>query len=148
MKNGKEDELKALDSRVLDLSKEKKSMANKHVKLKAEQDTLQKDANHLAGELERNKELRRREVESLRKELDNQQRKAKQSTIEYTEARNELLELLQASVKAQKDFEELTREKEERSTLLTKLKDKLQNEHDNLTKEINALKESIFQSEE
>jgi len=82
MKNTSEDNLKSIESKVLDLQKEKKSLANKNFKFKSEQDNLQKEANKLAGEMERGKETRRRDIESLRKELDAQQRKAKQSTIE------------------------------------------------------------------
>jgi len=66
--------------------------------------------------MERNKEIRRRDIEALRKELDQQQRKAKQSTIEYTESRNESLELAQGMQKTLKDLDELTKEKEERTT--------------------------------
>jgi len=82
MKNTNEDNLKNLETKVIDLQKEKKSLSNKNSKLKAHQDELQKDANKYAGEMERNKEIRRRDIETLRKELDTQQRKAKQSTIE------------------------------------------------------------------
>jgi len=115
MKNTNEEQLRTLEQHVLELQKDKMSLTNKHTKGKADQDELQKEANRLAGELERNKELRRREVENLRKELDLQQRKAKQSTIEYTESRNELLELMQALIKGNKDLEELNREKEDRT---------------------------------
>jgi len=66
--------------------------------------------------MERNKEIRRRDIEALRKELDQQQRKAKQSTIEYTESRNESLELAQGMQKTLKDLDELTKEKEERTS--------------------------------
>jgi len=115
MKNTNEENLKNLENIVLDLTKEKKSLANKNIKLKSEQDDLQKEANKNAGDLERNKEIRRRDIELLRKELDVQQRKAKQSTIEYTESRNESLELMQGMQKVIKDLDELTREKEERT---------------------------------
>lgn len=147
MKNSNEDNLKALESKVLDLNKEKKSLANKNIKLKAEQDNLQKDANKNAGDMERNKEIRRRDIELLRKELDMQQRKAKQSTIEYTESRNESLELAQGMQKTLKDLDELTKEKEERTTYLTSLKDKLENEFNLLSGDISQLKMAIFGSE-
>jgi predicted RNase H-like nuclease (RuvC/YqgF family) len=147
MKNSNEDNLKALESKVLDLNKEKKSLANKNIKLKAEQDNLQKDANKNAGDMERNKEIRRRDIELLRKELDMQQRKAKQSTIEYTESRNESLELMQGMQKTLKDLDELTKEKEERTTYLTSLKDKLENEFNLLSGDISQLKMAIFGSE-
>jgi len=116
MKNTNEDNLKHLDSKVLELNKEKKSLANKNIKLKSDQDDLQKEANKYAGDMERNKEIRRRDIEALRKELDQQQRKAKQSTIEYTESRNESLELAQGMQKTLKDLDELTKEKEERTS--------------------------------
>lgn len=77
-----------------------------------------------------------------------QQRRAKQSTIEYTEARNELLELLQAYSKSSKDFDELKTEKEGRSNTLTQLKNKLENEQKNLDSDIANLKTSIFKSAE
>lgn len=147
MNNSNEDNLKALESKVLDLNKEKKSLANKNIKLKAEQDNLQKDANKNAGDMERNKEIRRRDIELLRKELDMQQRKAKQSTIEYTESRNESLELMQGMQKTLKDLDELTKEKEERTTYLTSLKDKLENEFNLLSGDISQLKMAIFGSE-
>lgn len=80
--------------------------------------------------------------------MDGQQRRAKQSTIEYTEARNELLELLQAYSKSSKDFDELKTEKEGRSNTLTQLKNKLENEQKNLDSDIANLKTSIFKSAE
>merc|ERR1712216_1101871 len=73
MKNTNEENLKQLDGKVLELNKEKKSLANKNIKLKSEQDDLQKEANKYAGDMERNKEIRRRDIEALRKELDQQQ---------------------------------------------------------------------------
>lgn len=148
MKNTNEDNLKNLETKVIDLQKEKKSLSNKNSKLKAHQDELQKDANKYAGEMERNKEIRRRDIETLRKELDTQQRKAKQSTIEQTECRNELLELMQAFVKCNMDLSELTREKEERTQKLNDLHNKLVTEHNLLSSDIAQLKDSIFGSEE
>jgi len=52
---------------------------------------------------------------------------------------------MQASIKCQKDFEELTKEKEERSTVLTKLKEKLENDYRALASDIAGLKVAIFQ---
>lgn len=80
----------------------------------------------------------------MRKELDGQQRKAKQSTIEYTEARNEMLELTQANNKCSKDYDELKVEKEQRSIALTSLKNKLEAEHSTLNDDIAKLKTAIF----
>lgn len=148
MKNTNEANLKNLETKVIDLQKEKKSLSNKNSKLKAHQDELQKDANKYAGEMERNKEIRRRDIETLRKELDTQQRKAKQSTIEQTECRNELLELMQAFVKCNMDLSELTREKEERTQKLNDLHNKLVTEHNLFSSDIAQLKDSIFGSEE
>lgn len=72
-----------------------------------------------------------------------EQKKAKQATIDYTEARNELLELNQQSNKFQKDFEELKAEKEHRTSILTSLYNTLNEENQNLQKRNQDLKEMI-----
>mmetsp|Transcript_53244 Transcript_53244/g.44647 ORF Transcript_53244/g.44647 Transcript_53244/m.44647 type:complete len:139 (+) Transcript_53244:94-510(+) len=96
MKVFNEEQVRSLNLTVTELNKDKHSKAFKFDKMKVEENRLSESANHLAKELERKKEENRREIEILRKDLDNQQRKAKQATIEYTEARNELLELTQS----------------------------------------------------
>lgn len=82
MKNQNENSLKSLAERVLELTKEKQSLFKKMKALKLDEHKLQHDANKLATEYETNKDRTRHTIESLRKELDGQQRKAKQSTIE------------------------------------------------------------------
>lgn len=133
---------------MLELTKEKQTLTNKQINLKNSEHQMQLKANKLATEYETNKEQTRQNIEQLRKELDTQQKKAKTSTIEYTEARNELLELLQAYNKCSKDFDELKSEKEQRSNILTQLKNTLFNEHENLKKQIGELSNGIFMSEE
>lgn len=82
MKNQNESSLKYLNNTVLELSKEKQSLTKKQKTLKEEEYKLQLEANKLATEYEANKERTRQTIEILRKDLDSQQRKAKQSTIE------------------------------------------------------------------
>lgn len=103
MKQFNEDQVRNLNINLIELNKEKHSLANKFEKNKNEENKNSENANKLAKELERRKEENRRNIELMRKDLDNQQRKAKQATIEYTEARNELLELQQAFNKSNKD---------------------------------------------
>lgn len=82
MKVNNEESLKNLSLLVIELNKEKCSLANKLDKSKEHEVQLSENANRLAKELESKKEQNRRDIELLRKELDNQQRKAKQATIE------------------------------------------------------------------
>jgi len=148
MKNNNEDQLKNLNLNVIELIKEKNSKSNQMEKAKVKESELSENANHLAKELERKKEENRREIELLRKDLDNQQRKAKQATIEYTEARNELLELTQSLNKSLKDQEELKNEKEDRTNNRNVLKDKLTNTFNALKSNIAVLEDDIFNSDD
>lgn len=148
MKNNNEDQLKNLNLNVIELIKEKNSKSNQMEKAKVKESELSENANHLAKELERKKEENRREIELLRKDLDNQQRKAKQATIEYTEARNELLELTQSLNKSLKDQEELKNEKEDRTNNRNVLKDKLTNTFNALKRDIAVLEDDIFNSDD
>jgi len=148
MKNNNEDQLKNLNLNVIELIKEKNSKSNQMEKAKVKESELSEHANHLAKELERKKEENRREIELLRKDLDNQQRKAKQATIEYTEARNELLELTQSLNKSLKDQEELKNEKEDRTNNRNVLKDKLTNTLNALKSNIAVLEDDIFNSDD
>jgi len=148
MKNNNEDQLKNLNLNVIELIKEKNSKSNQMEKAKVKESELSENANHLAKELERKKEENRREIELLRKDLDNQQRKAKQATIEYTEARNELLELTQSLNKSLKDQEELKNEKEDRTNNRNVLKDKLTNTFNRLKSDIAVLEDDIFHSDD
>lgn len=148
MKNNNEDQLKNLNLNVIELIKEKNSKSNQMEKAKVKESELSENANHLAKELERKKEENRREIELLRKDLDNQQRKAKQATIEYTEARNELLELTQSLNKSLKDQEELKNEKEDRTNNRNVLKDKLTNTFNGLKRDIAVLEDDIFNSDD
>lgn len=59
-----------------------------------------------------------------------------------------MLELLQAFNKCSKDFDELKTEKEHRTHHLNQLKNKLEGEHNNLTKDIAELRKTIFESPE
>jgi len=148
MKNNNEDQLKNLNLNVIELIKDKNSKSNQMEKAKVKESELSENANHLAKELERRKEENRREIELLRKDLDNQQRKAKQATIEYTEARNELLELTQSLNKSLKDQEELKNEKEDRTNNRNVLKDKLTNTLNALKRDIAVLEDDIFNSDD
>jgi len=148
MKNNNEDQLKNLNLNVIELIKDKNSKSNQMEKAKVKESELSENANHLAKELERKKEENRREIELLRKDLDNQQRKAKQATIEYTEARNELLELTQSLNKSLKDQEELKNEKEDRTNNRNVLKDKLTNTLNALKRDIAVLEDDIFNSDD
>jgi len=148
MKVNNEESLKNLNHNVIELIKEKNSKSNQFEKSKIEESRLSENANNLAKELERKKEENRREIEFLRKDLDNQQRKAKQATIEYTEARNELLELTQSLNKSLKDQDELKNEKEDKTNNRNVLKDKLTNMLKQLNSEIAMLEDYIFNSEE
>jgi len=107
MKQTKENEFKTLSYNVLELTKEKHSLQETYDKLKKEEQELQIEAKNLATKYEKNKDNSRQEIEKLRKELDTQQKKAKQATIDYTEARNELLELKQARTKCEYDYKEV-----------------------------------------
>jgi len=67
---------------VLELTKEKHSLQETYDKLKKEEQELQIEAKNLATKYEKNKDNSRQEIEKLRKELDTQQKKAKQATID------------------------------------------------------------------
>ena len=82
MKQNNEEQVKNLTINVIESNKEKHSLTAKFEKMKADENINSEKANSLAKELERKKEENRRNIELLRKDLDNQQRKAKQATIE------------------------------------------------------------------
>lgn len=82
MKQFNEDQVRNLNINLIELNKDKQSLTNKFEKMKNEENKNSENANKLAKELERRKEENRRNIELMRKDLDNQQRKAKQATIE------------------------------------------------------------------
>lgn len=146
MKNNNETEFKQISSRVLDLTKEKHTLSDNYDKLKKEEKKLQEEAKILASTLEKNKDQSRQEIEKLRRELDTQQKKAKQATIDYTEARNELLELKQAKAKCDQDQKEIKNDYETRLDYLETLAKKLKTQKETHSNEILELKKQIFET--